>query len=95
MSMLLYWPVLQSSGGVFWLLKIFCVFVLDLFLYSCLYLDMTFLTQSRVYFVVIVWAWVFCVLAIFAIVMKHSCWRSFWFGGWYVDMFTIFKFFLL
>ena len=51
--------MLQSSGGVFWLLKIFCVFVLDLFLYSCLYLDMTFLTQSQVYFVVIVWAWVF------------------------------------
>ena len=76
MSMLLQLSVIQSSGGVSWLLNFFYVFVLDFFSYSCLHLDMTFLMQSRVNFVVIVRAWVFVVLAIAAIVMGHSCWRS-------------------
>ena len=50
------------------------------FLYSCLYLAMAFLIQSRVNFVVIVRAWVFAVLAIAAIVTSHSCWSISWMG---------------
>ena len=50
------------------------------FSYSCLYLDMVFLIQSRVNFMVIVRAWVFAVLATVAIVMNHSCWRISWLG---------------
>ena len=50
-------------------------------MYSCLYLDIAFLIQSRVYFVVIAQAWEFVVLAIFAMFMSHSCWRGSWVGS--------------
>ena len=39
-----------------------------------------FFTHSLVYFVVIVRACLFVVLAIVAIVMSHSCWRLSWLG---------------
>ena len=78
--MLLYLSVIQSSGGVSWLLKIFLCIRFGFFSYSFLYLVMALLTQSRVNFVVIVRAWVFVVLAIAAIVMSHSCWRGSWLG---------------
>ena len=73
--MLLCVSVMQSSGGVSWLLKILLCIFLGFFSYICLYLDMAFLIQSLVYFVVIARACEFVVLAIVAIVTSHSCWR--------------------
>jgi hypothetical protein len=43
------------------------------FSYNCLYLDTAFLTQSCVYFVVILRACMFVVLAIWANVFIHFC----------------------
>ena len=80
MSMLLNLSMIQSSGGVSWLLKIFLCIRFGFFSYICLYLDMAFFTHSLVYFVVIVRACLFVVLAIVAIVMSHSCWRLSWLG---------------
>ena len=51
--MLLFVSVMQSSGGVSWLLTIFLCIFFGFFSYSCLYLDIAFLIQSQVYFVVI------------------------------------------
>ena len=72
-SMLLYLSVIQSSGGVSWLLKIFLCIRFGFFSYSCLYLDMAFFIQSWVNFVVIARACVLAVLASAAIVTSHSC----------------------
>ena len=52
-SMLLYMSVIQSSGGVSWLLKTFLCILFEIFSNICLYLDMDFLMQSWVNFVVI------------------------------------------
>ena len=52
-SMLLYLSEIQSRGGVSWLLKIFLCICFGFFSYNCLYLDMAFLIQSWVNFVVI------------------------------------------
>ncbi len=72
-SMLLYLSVMQSSGGVSWLLKTFLCILFGFFSYSCLYLAMAFLMQSWVNFVVIARAWVLAILGIAAIVTSHSC----------------------
>ena len=73
--------VMQSKGGVSWFLKTLLLIFLGFFSYSFLYLDMAFLIHSWVYFVVILRACVFAVLAIFANVVIHSCWLSAWIGG--------------
>jgi hypothetical protein len=70
---LLCLSLIRSNGVGSWLLKIFLCICLGFFSYICLYLDMAFLTHSQVYFVVIVRACLFAVLAIVAIVMSHSC----------------------
>ena len=90
-SILLYLSVMQSRGGDSWLLKTFLCIRLGLLSYSCLYLDMAFLTQSWVYFVVIVRARVLAVFAIVAIVMNHSCCRFSWFesGGMVVYLWLL------
>ena len=49
-----------------------CIFF-GFFSYSCLYLDIVFLIQSLVYFVVISRAGEFDVLAVVAMLMSHSC----------------------
>ena len=72
-SILLCLSVMQSIEGVSWFLNIFLLIFLGFLSYSCLYLDMAFLIQSWVYFVVILRAWVFAVLAILASVTIHSC----------------------
>ena len=73
-SMLLYSSVIQSSGGVSLFLKTLLLIFFGFFSYSCLYLDMVFLTHSWVYFVVILRACIFAVLAIWASIFIHSCW---------------------
>ena len=75
-SILLCSSVIQSIGGVSWFLNTILSNFLGFFSYICLYLDMVFLIQSCVYFVVILRAWVFAVLAILAIVTIHSCWQA-------------------
>ena len=65
--------MIQSRGGVSWLLKTFFCIRFGFFSYNCLYLDMDFLIQSWVNFVVIARAWVLAVFAIAAIVTSHSC----------------------
>ena len=54
----------------------FYVFFLGFFSYICMYLDMAFLIHSWVYFVVIVRACIFTILAIFARFLSHSCWMG-------------------
>ena len=73
-SILLCLSVMQSNGGVSWFLKTLLLIFFGLFSYNCLYLDMAFLTHSWVYFVVILRACIFAVLAILANVLIHSCW---------------------
>ena len=77
MSMLLCLSVMQSSGGVSWFLKTLLLIFFGFLSYSCLYLDMAFLMQSCVYFVVILWA---CMLAFLAVVAKASI-HSWWLGS--------------
>ena len=52
-SILLFWLVMQSSGGVLMFLKTFLFIFLGLVSYNFLYLDTTFLIHSLVYLVVI------------------------------------------
>ena len=52
-SILLCSAVIQSIGGVSWFLNILLFIFLGFFSYICLNLDMAFLIQSCVYFVVI------------------------------------------
>jgi hypothetical protein len=79
-SVLLCLSLIQSSEFDSCLLKTILCIRLGFFSYTCLYLDIAFLTHSRVYFVVIARAWVFAVLAIVAIVMSHSCCWCPWSG---------------
>ena len=55
-SILLCSSVMQSIGGDFWFLNTFLLNFWGFFSYDCLYLDMAFLIQSWVYFVVILQA---------------------------------------
>ena len=80
-SILLYLSIIQSSGGASRLLKNFLCICFGFFSYICLYLDISFITQSLVYFVIIVQAWVFVVLAIVANAMSHSCSMCSWMGN--------------
>ena len=73
-NILLCSSVMQSNGGVSWFLKTFLLIFFGLFSYDCLYLDISFLIHSWVYFVVIFRACMFAVLAILAIVFIHSLW---------------------
>ena len=61
--MLLFWSVMQSSGGVSRFLKTVLFFFFGLISYSCLYFKMAFLMHSFVYLVVIFFACIFSVLA--------------------------------
>ena len=72
-SILLCLSVMQSSEGVSWFLKILLLIFFGLNSYSFLYLDIVFLIHSWVYFVVILRAFIFAVLAIWANVFIHSC----------------------
>ena len=72
-SILLCPSSMQSKGGVFLFLKTLLLIFFGLLSYSCLYLDMAFLMQSCVYFVVILRACVCAVLAMLAIILIHSC----------------------
>ena len=73
--------VMQSNGGVSWFLKTLLLIFFKLFSYNCMYLDIAFLTYFWVYFVVILRACIFAVLAIWANIFIHSCWLGSWFGG--------------
>ena len=73
MSILLNMSLIQSRGGESWLLKIFLCIRFGFFSYICLYLEIVFCTHSLVWFVVIMRACLFVVLAIVANVMSHSC----------------------
>ena len=71
-SILLIWSLMQSNVGVLTFLKTFLFIFLGLILYNSLYLDISFLNHSLVYLVVIFLAWMFVVLANFAISFIHT-----------------------
>ena len=60
---MLFWSVIQSSGGISRFLKTFLFIFFGLISYCCLYLEMAFLIHYFVYLVVIFLACVYFALA--------------------------------
>ena len=73
-SMLLFLSNIQSNGGVSWFLKTLLFILFGLLSYICLYFSIVFFIQLWVYFVVILRACVFAILAISTSDFIHSCW---------------------
>ena len=79
--MLLFWSIMQSSGGVSKFLKTFLFIFFGLISYSYLYLEMAFLKHSFVYLGVIFFACIFAMLANVASFLIQSFFSKLSFGG--------------